>query len=539
MNRCPKCQEELVADSVICPSCGHVLDENNAFADMDSELEKFSQMIFNLENDIPDDFATPAYNPEDIEKILNGEISEEPIEEVVPESVVEEPVSEEVDDEEEAEVKTFTFTPSSFSASSDDDKEEEKTSEAFDNEFGLPEVYADDFVEDTDTSASEETTVINENIGVYTVDKSEAELDKVFAEMSQYTDVVVDENDDFISKINTKATDFSQNEILKQVNELRDEVLNDEEDIDIDAEIDMFIDEIDSVEIDPEKSAIKSDTYLQLNFVTTDKFATLISSENERSDSSENLGDDENSGKITDIFGLNAIVAAEKLSDQELASTIEAVNIQKDEIIHSLEQEEKDIQYHKYLQLRDKMVNVVKIGGVVALIAIILYLFCYIFDIGLFQIENKLYTEASIENYDNAIYSAVVDMEEIVNEVSNKLAEYESGNLTKEEMLAYCEESQNKLNKYKVVFDKDVYDEAEQYVFEATNAFFFAEYYVENIAEYVNTGDEYYLELNKIADVQVDNIMKEIEEARRQFLLRFGYTEDEISILDYKAGDKQ
>ncbi len=544
MNRCPKCQEELVSDSVICPNCGHVLDENNASADMDSELEKFSQMIYNMENSIDDEFSTPSYDPNDIEKILNGEISEVIELESLEDEVLEEPLEEtleEVSDSdedvnEEKEEKVFTFTPSSFTAT--EPEVEELTEEEIELEPEISEIYPDSPFEAIEESEEVEQDSVNEE-GSFGSSDSEEELDKIFADMSQYTEEIVDSDNDFITNISSAAIDYKESELLKQVNELRDEIIGEDEVRNIDREVDKFLSEIENTPFDEEKDSIKSAKYLQLNFVTTDKFATLISSENEKSDNTVIDGINENSGRITDIFGIETIIIAEKLSDSELESTIEAVNIQKEEIIHSLEQEEKDIQHSKYMHLRDKMISVVKVGAIIGLLFIIIYLFCYIFDIGFFKMENKLYTPVSIEKYDNIIYSSLMDMSETIDEVINKFDEYEKGNVSKEDMIEFCNESMDTFNKYKIVFDKDIYDEADDYVFEATNAFFFAYYYIENISKYVETDDEYYLNLNSIANLQKAKIISEVEDAREEFLLSVGYTEDEIKILDYKAGNKE
>ncbi len=587
MNRCPSCKGELVEGSVICPHCGEILDTKNPFADLDNELERFSQMIFNMENDIDMEDSVPKYNPKDIDKILNGV-------EDTPEEVKEEPKAEPKAEEkiadapaEDTENKSFSFTPSSFKASSsgvvkvdenstdkkvEEKKLEDKTGETVSEIAEESSTQNESESAETDNSENnKEETESKEPVKEVPIEKQEVsaedeELINALHSLSDYLDETLESENhlntlfdeiskyakEFAGEFEKGSIDFDnadiddltniaikpvENNIFMAVNSMDAFLQKESSVVNIDKKVLDFIEELKNTKGNERHVDNAKETYLKLNFVTTDKFATLISSENERIDTQTVVKtSDEEKERITDIFGIEAIVYAETLSEEELNLTIEAVNIQKDEIMHSLEMEEKELIVIRYKNLRKKMISGVKVGAIIIMICMSTYFVQQIFDVHPFSVETKLYSNNAIEKYDQYIYSSVLDIDNQIAIVNENFDKYQKGQLTDEEMLKVCEESSIILNKYKNVFDKRVYDEAEEYVFAANNGFFFASYYIENIITYINTGDNFYLQSNVIAVKQKEMILEKVYDERIDFLKELGYTDEEIQILNYKAG---
>ncbi len=568
MNRCPSCKGELVEGSVICPHCGEILDTKNPLADLDNELERFSQMIFNMENNIDLESYVPKYDPNDIEKILSGESR---IEEETPEEKTEEAKVEEAKAVEEPiqEAKSFSFTPSSFKASGSGvvkldedsskevkiedvstDKKDDETTDA--TEKVSESVKEESAIEEApvETVSPEDQEILNalHSFSDY-IDETLADeetLNKLFEEISSYCGQFESEEDavesidfdevDDLDQFTNKGSRQTENNVFTSINSL-DAFLQKENSVEnIDKKVLDFLEEIKHAKGNEKHVDNAKETYLKLNFVTTDKFATLISSENERIDTqtvASTSGDEK--ARITDIFGLEAIINAETLSEDELNATIDAVNVQKDEIMHSLEMEEKELIVIQYKNLRMKMISYLKVGMIILMIITSLHFTNSIFDYKFLSVESKLYSAVSIEKYDQYIYGSVLDMTNQTKFVNENFEKYKSGQLSKSEMIDICNQSIEVLEKYKLVFEKHVYDEASDYVFAANKGFFFAAYHIENIKTYVETEDEYYLKLNVLGSGQKEQILKVIDESRVTFLKELGYTDEEIQILNYKA----
>ncbi len=668
MNKCPNCKNELVEGSVICPHCDFVLNENSQISSVDDELEKFSQMIFNMENNIDVEYSAPVYTVGDFDKKKSGDnpdqkdnsSKEEKIEEVVknepvvePEPVVvnttpkvftasasgvvekvevkEETINEEIKDDEIEDEKTQVLEsdeePSDVETSDEDDaelieeveepvqNEEENASEKIDNDFS-------EFIHEGDNSVDsldklfEELAKMEKDFddGVNSFDAKNAEseivengfiesdiaddINKIFDEINNIPSGDENEKNEESNEVEEQAESFKdeeetesieiekESEIVETEKETQSEIIEDEKEIQDETpqaedEISQTDDSIDLDEIVNAASYVKKsddintfgniyrnqntgvnldktisefydiasdfdenqkidkdnlgETYLKLNFVTTDKFATLISSENEKVESDNSKLKKESKTKFTDIYELETIIDAEKLSDDELQMTIEAVNIQKVELIHNLEIEEKELIINKYKELRNKTFGLAKYITFGGLLILIVVMTAFIYDVNLVDLKSKLYMPSSIETYDTYIFSSVLEIVDITDEVNKNFEHYKNGELTKTEMLAICDENSQKLNKYKFIFEKEVYDEAENYVFTASNCFFFASFYIENIESYVLTGDDYYLSLNKNNISSADDLVLKVKAARLEFLKALDYSDEEIGILNYKA----
>ncbi len=603
MNKCPSCKEEIVEGSAICPNCGYVIDKTSQFADVDNELERFSQMIFDMENNVE---PAPQYSIGDLDKILNGDGDDVVSDQTDDESSLDGEITNETPDvtesEEEKEPVVEVSAPIVFTASSKGVKKVEttqKTLEVTSDEMDKALNLDLDETEESDADESNENTSDSletengddsqtEDIEEVAVDvpeeeselskflddtvQTEADLDKIFDEIAQYEEEINDISSDVSNLKNNKTTEeppldsedveditrmstpvnsmpieefidpsIDSASILSNVMTLESMLKKPEDSENIDAHVEKFLEEIKNDNFETAFSGSLGETYLKLNFVTTEKFATLISSENERIDNvSVNLTNENDSlGKFTDILNIEAIIDAEQLSDDELEKTIEAVSVQKTELISSLEQEEKEIIINKYKTIKRRTFSYLKVGVFVSIIILSLYLASYIFDIRYFKVQSELYNSESVEAYDNYIYGSVLEIKNITETVNENFKQYKAGNLSDAEMVKVCDESTKTLNKYKVLFDKQVYEEAEEYVFQASNAFFFASYYIENISQYVQTKDNYFLRLNEIADKQSETIIAEVNDARVGFLKNLGYTDEEIGIFNYKAHNEQ
>lgn len=384
---------------------------------------------------------------------------------------------------------------------------------------------------DKDSLSSDDEELV-QNIESIVEDNTTTENDEIKEESSEYN---FDNFDDFDLDIETHIRRSSQIKDIFSTDTYEDMFKKSHESEQIDKKISEFLNEVKDIDLNQRVRDDLNETYLKLNFVTTDKFATLISSENERVDIASNNVTGSDKTMYTDVFGVEAIIDAETLSEEELNMTIEAVNIQKVEIISNLEQEEKDMIIGKYKQVRTKMFNLLKLGSIIGLVIISCFFIAYLFDFGIFNVQSKIYLPSSVETYDIYMYGSILEIKDIAQEVADDFKLYNEGQFSDSEMIDICNVANTSLNKYKTIFDKHIYDEAEQYIFEASNAYFFASYFIDNIRLYIETKDDYYIHLNDKAKSETQIILDEVSDARIEFLKEIGYSDDEINILNYKA----
>ncbi len=600
MNNCPKCRQELVEGSVICPNCGEILVKNSAVQTVEDEIERLSMMAFNLENhiDVDNSYISPTNNVGSVNTTAG--IADSPAggstttattpAEETPVVVETAPVEQAplVFSKSKNRVKKVDDSDTKTEEKVDDKKTEDKVEEKVEEqeeqqkeqeeqeekqETVIEEVSEKIQEENEEKTEETETIPVEDNFALEG-NEEDIDLEKIFEEMTNFEkEFKLSEGDDLDTSHNSEieelasqlsdSYEFDSNDsesdteddelnlddfdrynranLLTKSNAMEEMLKQSTQSENIEKNIAQFFEEIkednDTHEDLDENKQLSKETYLKLNFVTTDKFATLITSDNERLDDQSTNTNFDTQMQFTDILDVEAIMAAEKLSEEELESTIQAVNIQKVELISSLEEEEKANTVSKYRKMRTKMFRSLKILGVLIMIFMSYYFASYVFDFGFFEIHSKLYLESSIENYDYVIYDTMLEIRQAGYEVADALEQYELGLISKDELISICDERTNEINEYNYKFDKHVYDEADDYIFKASNVYFFASYYIDNVKSYAMTGDQYYLDLNNNAKIDADSLTKEVSDARIEFLKSFGYTDEEINILNYKINN--
>lgn len=664
MYRCPSCNEIIFEGSTICPECGFVIDDKNPFASVDNELERFSQMVFNMENNLgeyvgPETNVDTTLSSSDVKN--NSDTGNEEILETSSvdtstpivfrasakgvEKVVETPEvidsfelldDSEINENNELDDFSETIEPDEEDVTelveeNTEDSENvgyvDTTDEVLETNEYNSEVNDDSdeditiSVDETIDETTEETleTAIEDDLEVS--DENEYIEETLDQESQSDSDLVLDENDDSAQieqqeeqEVEEKEEETEESEVTESVEETEEseiaeleveeteteeevqeleveEILPDTEFQEfMDKQYDEFIaqqesnDYVDNADTKETSKVVEnkekdnfdifnlgvldtdfdsnmggevnfdfsyfknppddevepiydvteaSKTYLTLNFVTTDKFATLISNENEQSDESEEVMDTKEN-RYVDLIDLDAIINSEQLSSEELESTIKAVTLQRDEMKQSLEMADKKLKIDSYKMFRQRLFSGLKSVGVFILIFLCVYLFMYIGERDSMDLKSELYQKANIEEYDKILVNSILKTIDGTLEVDNQLSLYENGKITKSELLNYCNEFKIEISTYKNIYDKPVYDEAESYLFSAKNIYFFCNYYVDNIISYLNTGDEYYITLNKIMSYQVSDMKPQEIRNREDFLTSVGFTDEEIAVLNMK-----
>lgn len=509
MIKCPNCNKEL-SDDLKCPKCGDVFDTENI--NIDDELNRVMETVDQIENYSNDGLN---YSVEDLEKIVSGELIASDVFENTKEH------KEEITEEEKP-PKADTLDVS-FSASKKGIKKVEE--------------------KDNDKSVNKKLEKTNKK-DIKKIQEEE-ELDKISSDMTKVENKYDKNGKIKKTKKNKKGNkkssatkklydkEESESLRLKQFEKYKSNT-NTKKDS-IDKQVALFLEEIDNKK-DIASTNNLSETYLSLNFTSVDKFASIISDENEKFDTAnanKNNTNKKNSNSIN-ILDDEIITESHKVSNIDLHATVDKSNIKKEELNEKLEQETKLNIHNKYLSSRNKMVSSLKVILFAMLCLSGVFFASFIFDWNLFKMNSKIYVPGVIENYDTVVYSEALRNVDIARDVDENFEKYKNGEISISEMNKICINALDEIDDETVMYDKEVYPEAEDYLFKASKVYFYTSYYVNNIKDYLETGDEYYTQLNETT-FNNNNVFTDMEEERIDFLKSFGYDEDSIKILDKKA----
>lgn len=503
MIRCPNCNEELSED-LHCPNCGDIIDLSNI--NIDEELNKFinNNEMFNKAEE------TSIYSIEDLNKVLIGEVDA---------SEIIEKTNKQLKKNEQKEEKTedakIYETSVSFSASINGVKKTDEEEILISN--------------NSDSNENELSDKEELNKIFYDMENLESKYDKKI-------DEVLEDNKNYDTlnpnrKYNKEENNFK---MLSQLEEYKNN-LERYEKTTIDRQITNFLKEIDS-QVDHKNNNSLSETYLSLNFTSTDKFTAIISDQNEKFDEdNEKNNKSYNNNTFVNVLDDEIIKETQTISDIDLHATIDKSDIRKEELNENLEKEAKLNIHNKYIDSREKLVNTLKVTAFITLCLCGFFFASFIFDLDYFKISPKIYLPGIIENYDTKIYSVALKDIDLAQKVQEAFEQYEEGIISYNTMVDICDKAIETVDEEIVIYDKEVYPEAEQYLFRASGIHFYTSYYIDNIKDYVKTGDDYYLNLNEKSTGIVDTILDDMERERKIFLKSLGYDDDAIKILNKKA----